>query len=79
MHSLGKGEMALKSPRDFRCGGKLWGTGVMGTESWGSAVPKFPPLQRELTLPSKGSCWSEARAGQDAVLQVKAGKIREKI
>lgn len=77
MHGLGKREMVLKSPRDFKCGGKPWGTGVTGTERWDSAVPKFPPLQWEPTLPSKGSRRSEARTGQDAVLQVKAGKIRE--
>lgn len=30
------------------------------------------------SLPSEGSCWSEARTRRDAVLQVKAGKMRRK-
>lgn len=78
MHSLGKREVALKSPRDFKCRVKPWGTGVTGMERWDSAVPKFPSLQWEPALPSEGSCWSEARTRRDAVLQVKAGKMRRK-
>jgi len=75
VHGLGKREISLESPRDFKCMGKPWGTAVTGMESWDSAVPKFPPLQQELTLPSEGSCQSEARTGHDAVLQVRIGKI----
>lgn len=54
-HSLGRREMAPKSPGDCKCRGKLGGTGVTGMESWDSAGPRFPPLQWEPALPSKGS------------------------